>query len=140
MSFYRHALCSWDKTNPMPFANKNYQADTEFYIHAWSEAGYPRGELKDKKRRWTGSSREDGQVKRVWKHPTVKPLGLMKKIITNVAGRVILDPFCGTGTTGVAALQDGRYFIGIEKREKYFDIAAHRLQTALTEKEEPCTP
>ena len=42
--------------------------------------------------------------------------------------RIVLDPFMGSGSTGVAALAEGFYFIGIEKEEEYFDIACARLQ------------
>ena len=64
-------------------------------------------------------------------HPTQKPLALMKWCI-NQAGNVesILDPFMGSGTTGVAAVQMGRKFIGIEREPKYFDIACERISNA----------
>ena len=66
-------------------------------------------------------------------HPTQKPLGLMKWCIekTGVAdGALILDPYMGSGTTGVAAVQMGRRFIGIEREPKYFDIAVRRIEQA----------
>ena len=66
-------------------------------------------------------------------HPTQKPLGLMKWCIekTGVAdGALILDPYMGSGTTGVAAVQMGRRFIGIEREPKYFDIACRRIEDA----------
>jgi DNA modification methylase len=44
--------------------------------------------------------------------------------------KTILDPFMGSGTTGVAAVQEGRKFIGIEIDEKYFDIACKRIEDA----------
>ena len=65
-------------------------------------------------------------------HPTTKPLWLMKRLVsvsTNL-GDVILDPFMGSGTTGVACVQTGRKFIGIEIDEKYFEIAKKRIQEA----------
>jgi site-specific DNA-methyltransferase (adenine-specific) len=46
-------------------------------------------------------------------------------------GETILDPFAGSGTTGVACQKLGRVFIGIEKETKYFDIAAKRIEDAL---------
>ena len=46
------------------------------------------------------------------------------------AGGIILDPFMGSGTTGVAAIQLGRKFIGIEREPKYFDIACQRIEQA----------
>jgi DNA modification methylase len=62
-------------------------------------------------------------------HPTEKPVGLISKFIEWTIGNV-LDPFMGSGTTGVAAVQMGRTFIGIEREEKYFDIACRRIEDA----------
>ncbi|MBP6554648.1 MAG: site-specific DNA-methyltransferase [Novosphingobium sp.] len=63
-------------------------------------------------------------------HPTQKPVGLMTDLIGLFDGPLILDPFMGSGTTGVAAVQMGRDFIGIEREEKYFDIACRRIEQA----------
>ena len=65
-------------------------------------------------------------------HPTPKPVELMSRCIANSTdqGAIILDPFMGSGTTGVAALQQGRRFIGVEICEKYFDIARRRVEAA----------
>lgn len=63
-------------------------------------------------------------------HPTQKPLALMAWCLKWVKGHTILDPFMGSGTTGVAALQLGRSFIGIEREPKYFDIACRRIEQA----------
>jgi len=63
---------------------------------------------------------------------TTKPLGLMRRIITVITnpGQVILDCCMGSGSTGVAAVQTGRRFMGIELKEDYFDIAVSRIQNA----------
>ena len=67
-------------------------------------------------------------------HPSEKPLQLMKWTIETVkANGVILDPFMGSGTTGVAAIQMGRKFIGIEREPKYFDIACKRIEQAVAQ-------
>jgi len=64
-------------------------------------------------------------------HPTQKPLSLMKWCLGFLPNaQNILDPFMGSGTTGVAAVQMGRDFIGIEREEKYFDIACKRIAEA----------
>ena len=63
-------------------------------------------------------------------HPTSKPVGLMRDLCEVVGGETILDPFMGSGTTGVAAVQMGRDFIGIEREPKYFDIACRRIEQA----------
>jgi DNA modification methylase len=62
-------------------------------------------------------------------HPTEKPVGLMRMVAEWTRG-MILDPFMGSGTTGVAAVQMGRKFIGIEREPKYFDIACERIEHA----------
>ena len=62
-------------------------------------------------------------------HPTEKPVQLMRAFIEWTRGTV-LDPFMGSGSTGVAAAQIGRSFIGIECAPKYFDIACHRIEQA----------
>ncbi len=65
-------------------------------------------------------------------HPTQKPLALMKWCIGRLSSdaQTILDPFMGSGTTGVACASLGRKFIGIEIEEKYFDIACERIEKA----------
>lgn len=62
-------------------------------------------------------------------HPHQKPIELMKTLCSWQQGNV-LDPFMGSGTTGVACVNLGRKFIGIEKERKYFDIACERIQRA----------
>ena len=66
------------------------------------------------------------------KHPCEKPISLMAHIVgsSSKTADTILDPFMGSGTTGVAAIQLGRKFIGIEREERYFDIACKRIEQA----------
>lgn len=67
-------------------------------------------------------------------HPTQKPLGVMTASIEYAGDvQVIFDPFMGSGTTGVAAIQLGRKFIGIERDERYFDIACARIEQAVAQ-------
>jgi DNA modification methylase len=67
-------------------------------------------------------------------HPTQKPIALMVWCIEQVGNaETILDPFMGSGTTGVAAIQLGRSFIGIEREPKYFDIACKRIEQAVAQ-------
>lgn len=64
-------------------------------------------------------------------HPHVKPVDLLERLISCCQGVVtVLDPFMGSGTTGVAAIGLGRRFIGIELDERYFDIACERIARA----------
>jgi DNA modification methylase len=66
-------------------------------------------------------------------HPMQKPLAVMLKCVDWVSGvgETILDPFMGSGTTGVACVRTGRRFIGIEKEPKYFEIAVKRIEAEL---------
>jgi site-specific DNA-methyltransferase (adenine-specific) len=67
--------------------------------------------------------------KRYGKHPTQKPEALLERIIeaSTEPGKLVLDPFCGSGTTGVAALRLGRLFVGIDSSADYLSVAGHRL-------------
>jgi DNA modification methylase len=116
----------WDKDN-----GSNDFADCEL---AWTNLDKAVRRLK-----WTWNgfirqgemSRKPGQWD-VRNHPTEKPVGVMKWCIghlPDITG-AILDPFMGSGTTGVAATQMGRDFIGIELHEPYFDIAVRRIEQA----------
>lgn len=124
-------VLKWIKSNPMPRnINRRYVQDTEFAVWAvkkgekWifnkpENSGYLRAEFHTA----TVSGKERTS------HPTQKSLQLMENIInihTN-PNDVILDPFMGSGTTGVAALKNKRKFIGVEIDKEYFDIAKRRL-------------
>lgn len=63
-------------------------------------------------------------------HPTQKPLEVMRWSVEKLKGQTILDPFMGSGTTGVACAHLGRKFIGIEIHEPYFSIACRRIEEA----------
>ena len=66
-------------------------------------------------------------------HPTEKPIDLMELYITNSSKEndIVLDPFIGSGSTGVACLNTNRKFIGIEIDEHYFNIAKSRIETTV---------
>jgi site-specific DNA-methyltransferase (adenine-specific) len=63
-------------------------------------------------------------------HPTLKPLALMEFLVSSYSNKndIIIDPFMGSGTTGIACQKLGRRFIGIEKEEQFFDIAVNRIK------------
>lgn len=69
----------------------------------------------------------------VTNHPTEKPVALMRHYIemSSQPAQIVLDPFAGSGSTGVAAIQAGRKFIGIEKNEKFFNMAVQRITAAV---------
>jgi DNA modification methylase len=102
------------------------------------------GEFADCELAWTNIDKPVRRIKHMWngmlrkgqeernEHPTQKPLEVMKWAIGHVPSpaQTILDPFMGSGTTGVAAVQMGRDFIGIEREPSYFDIACKRIDDA----------
>jgi site-specific DNA-methyltransferase (adenine-specific) len=63
-------------------------------------------------------------------HKNEKPVALMRRLLAWVGAGSILDPFMGSGTTGVGAINLGRRFVGIEIDRKYFDIACRRIEEA----------
>lgn len=69
-------------------------------------------------------------------HPVPKPIGWMHWLVnlTTRRAEMVIDPFMGSGTTGVAALNLGRAFIGIEREPKYFDIACKRIEQAYNQR------
>jgi len=108
----------WDKLNSGDFA------DAEL---AWTNQ---KGAVRVFRHRWNGMIRQsERNTQRV--HPTQKPIALMTWCLSFLPNaQTILDPFMGSGTTGVAAVQMGRKFIGIELEPRYFDIACERIENA----------
>lgn len=127
--FHRVKLLSWHKTNPLPVFNKNYKPDTEFYIHAWNKGAEPIGGGDNLSQYIIHPNGKDKSLN----HPTVKPLTVMDKIITNVNGDLIVDPFMGSGTTAISAMKQGLLFIGIEHNKIFFEEACKRIQTAYSD-------
>lgn len=88
---------------------------------------------------WTNFGRQTRHLSHHWSgeeknHPTQKPLPVMLWCVEQAGDvQTILDPFMGSGTTGVAAIQLGRKFIGIEREPKYFDIACRRIEQAVAQ-------
>lgn len=106
----------WDKLN-----GDNDFADCELCWTNWPKA------VRRLQWRWNGMIRQ-GNEERF--HPTQKPLQVMGWVIDLCpASETILDPFMGSGTTGVAAVERGKKFIGIEREPAYFDVACKRIET-----------
>lgn len=121
--FRLHTLLVWDKRAALP--NKYYQNVTEFGLFMFK--GKARTINDPASKNLVSIFQRDES-----KHPTEKPVELMRFWIGNStqSGDIVLDPFMGSGTTGVAALQLGRGFVGIEKDADYFDIACKRIEDA----------
>jgi DNA modification methylase len=123
---YKWDLLLWSKPNPIPIFNAHYLIDKEYIIYA-KESGAFFGNTKEYGKYFTIKSYPVFQGKSG--HPTEKPLELIKEIIevSTKTGDTILDPFMGSGTTGVACKLLNRNFIGIEISKKYFDLAKNRI-------------
>lgn len=129
--FYYKTTGIWHKTNPMPRNMKiQFVNSTECWIYFINNGT-------------SGTFNNDGKVKHDFlessvcpvsekkhgKHPTQKPLSIMKELIETVtnSGDVVLDPFMGSGSTCVAAAMKGRKYLGIELDEEYYKIAKARI-------------
>ena len=130
--FYYKTTGIWHKTNPMPRnMNLHFVNSTE----AWLYFTY---------KTRTGTFNNEGKLyhdfietslvtkneKAFGKHPTQKPVKLIShfiKLLSN-KGDLIVDPFMGSGTTGVVSKSLGRDFIGIELEKEYFNIATQRIE------------
>jgi len=119
-------LLIWHKTNAAPFANGVWRGDIEYVVHARGKGAVFVGNAVEKKKVSEFPLVQDSA------HPTVKPLELIGKYvrICSAPGQTVLDPFMGSGTTGVACVKAGRSFIGIERDPGYFDIACRRIEKA----------
>ena len=103
----------WDKNN----SGRDF-ADVEF---AWTNI-----DMVARRFIFRPMNMDGGKV-----HPTQKPIALMEWCLGFLPkAEVILDPFMGSGTTGVAAVNLGRRFIGIEREEEYFEVALRRIEEA----------
>lgn len=124
---YKRAMI-WVKPDSTPQLNGQMPAPGyESMPLSWCGKGHSRWNAGGKRGVYThltNNRERDGR------HPTEKPISLMAELLRDFtnAGQTILDPFMGSGTTGVACVRSGRKFIGIEKDQKYFDIARERIQ------------
>ena len=121
----------WVKTNPMP------QISADRPGQGWEGIAYMHS-TGGVKKRWNGGGQHGnyiGPIVTDGAHPTGKPIALFSGFVERFTDRneTILDPFMGSGTTGVAAIQLGRKFIGIEREPKYFDIAVKRIEQAVAQ-------
>ena len=138
---------TWQKTNPPPnlacrcfthstetilWAQKNDKKAKHFFNYQLMKEKNNGKQMKDV---WTGPLTPQKE-KTQGKHPTQKPLYILEQIIeasTN-PGDLVLDPFCGSSTTGVAAKLLGRRYIGIDNVEEYIELSVRRLQEVSDEK------
>ena len=140
-SDYIKEIIVWDKVNGQPAVhhgvlNSQYEIIIVFDKYnsinrMFDVANFDRGTLSNV---W-GIKREKKTVKN---HGAAFPLSLANRIITTFSnkGDTVLDPFLGTGTSGVASVLNERKFIGIELSKNYFDISTERINDTVAEKKE----
>lgn len=137
--FHRNILMHWQKENPAPHHNRSLIFDIEEFFMCWTEDGakdyffawhrghHPAGQEHHDFHRYVTAPVEPSKTH---DHPTVKPAKVMDKIMRNIAGETVCDPFMGTGSTGVAAIKAGKTFTGIEHNPKHFETAVRRISEA----------
>lgn len=119
-------ILTWTKTNPIPFGSSIWLSDIEYCLHFYKDAGFNIG-WENKKKNYSSSI--NNKDKETYKHPTIKPLECVKRHLLNMTKEndIVLDCFCGSGTTCVAAKELNRRYIGMEINEEYYEIAKRRL-------------
>jgi site-specific DNA-methyltransferase (adenine-specific) len=121
-------LCIWEKTNPSPMNGQHlWLSSIETCVFGKESGAIFNEHCASPVFRLPTEPKEY--------HPTAKPIHLMERLIrasTN-EGMTVIDPFMGSGTTGVAAIHMGRKFIGIEREPKYFEIACKRIEQAVSQ-------
>lgn len=125
---YKRAMV-WIKPDAMPqFNGQGPSTGHEMLVSAWCGVGHSR---------WNGGGRPGTFhfVKNTQdaEHPTQKPLPLMNELVRlfSFSDDLVCDPFAGSSTTGLAAINHGRRFVGIERDPKWFDLSCRRLSDAL---------
>lgn len=129
---YKRA-CAWVKPDSAPQFNGQGPAHGfENFVTAWCAPGISR---------WNGGGRRGvfthlvNPASRQGEHKTEKPITLMSELVTlfSSPGEMIFDPFCGSGSTGVAAVTLGRKFTGIEIDQRWFDLSCKRIAKAIAQ-------
>lgn len=138
-------------TGKKPYATRHYFKDSQFAIPTravWEAVYEPLGfgknyeELRKEYEELRHTHANDAAHCNVWERETIpmqkrfhtceKPVDILSRIIrtSSRTGDTVLDPFMGSGSTGVACVQEGRRFIGIEREDTYFEVAKRRIEEA----------
>lgn len=123
---YKRA-CFWDKPDGAPqFNGQGPAMPGESFVCAWCGPGHSKWNGGGKRGMYchnTNNRDRDGR------HPTEKPVSLMRELLRDFTNKdeIVLDPFMGSGTTGVAALIEGRRFAGVDMSEEWFSVAQQRI-------------
>jgi site-specific DNA-methyltransferase (adenine-specific) len=130
--FYKNQ-CTYNPqfTNGTPYKDKAGKNYTDNSSMTESYGAYTNFRNDNEGKRYPKQVLEFGVVERGTIHPTQKPVALMEYLIKTYTneGETVLDNCMGSGTTGIACINTNRNFIGIEKEEKYFEIAKNRIES-----------
>ena len=120
-------VLTWHKPNPVPTCSNKYLSDTEYIVFMRGKGARVYGTYETKHKYWV--QQVNAADKKKYGHPTIKPLNIICQLIINSSevGGVILDPFMGSGTTAVAAVIEGRHYIGFEIDKMYYGTAIKRI-------------
>ena len=131
-----HEILTWHKLNPSPLINNNYLPDTEYILFFREKGVKIYGNYHTKRKYYLSLTNKVDKQK--YKHPTIKPLELIERHIINSSkeGELVLDCFCGSGTTLVGAINQNRRYIGFEIDKNYYEIAKKRIEEVLIKKGE----
>lgn len=124
-------ILTWNKSNPTPMTNNTFLPDIEYCLY-FRETGVKLNDGYELKSKWYISPINKAD-KDKYKHPTIKPLQLVKRHIEHTTQKndLVLDCFSGSGTTCVACKELNRRYIGIEKNPEYYKISIDRLNGIL---------
>ena len=130
VGFRLHNILVWKKNNCTP--NRWYMKNCEFIIFLHKGKSFPIKNLGDAQ--LFECDNINGKDKL---HPTQKPITYLERLILNSSNELdtVLDPFMGSGSTGVACINTNRKFVGIELDNTYYEIAKNRIQEVKTRKE-----
>jgi site-specific DNA-methyltransferase (adenine-specific) len=123
---------AWVKTCPAPPGKGNWwPSGYEIAVYAYRSGAWFGDTDPKRSNVFYSDSYRYGQPGKE-DHPTQKPLGLMKRLVAALCepDGVVLDCFMGSGSTGVACMETGRRFVGIELQPKYFDLSCERIENA----------
>lgn len=122
-----HDIMVWCKTNPIPTANGTYLPDLEYCLMFREKGTKVEGTYETKSKYYVSEINKKDKDK--FLHPTIKPINVVKNHIINSTKEndIVLDCFCGSGTTCLACKETGRRYIGMEIDSEYHKIAVDRL-------------
>lgn len=129
-------IICWHKGNSLPTYSNKYLSDTEYCLYFRKGKGkcFPQSYEDAKTYYMAPINHKD---KKLYGHPTPKPVDILERLVRNSSreGDFILDTFMGSGSTGVACINNNREFIGMEINETFFNTAYNRLTECWNQKQ-----